>query len=148
MKWISERNGLPTVLLAAVGFLWIGSGAVYEFEHGINKQFQSYGDSFWWAFSTMATLGWGNGPTTIGGRVVAGVLMVLGIASFGLVTATATTFIMERMKGVHDYPTSDLMDAMKDLQGRLAGLEEALEHTHNLDPGVSTTVTGGPTAPS
>jgi len=126
LKWISERNGLPTLLLVAVGLLWIGSGAIYEFEHGINNQFQTYGDSFWWSFSTMATLGWGNGPTTIPGRVVAGVLMVLGIACFGLVTATVTTFIMQRTEKVHEYSSTDLMETLRDIQARMAGLEEEL----------------------
>lgn len=40
-----------------------------------------------WAFTTMATLGHGNGPATVPGRVVAALLMVLGIVCFGLVTA-------------------------------------------------------------
>ncbi len=131
LRWIGERNGLPTLFLVAGGLLWIGSGAVYELEHGVNPQYATYGDAFWWAFSTMATLGAGNGPATVPGRLVAGVLMVVGIACFGLVTATVTTFIMRRTEGTRDYSTSDLMDVMKDLQGRLSRLEEALTSAPN-----------------
>ena len=126
LKSIGEHNGLPTLFLIAGGLLWIGSAAAYEFEHGVNREFGTFGDAFWWAFSTMATLGLGNGPVTVPGRLVAAVLMVVGIACFGLVTATVTTFIIQRTEGVKDYSTSDLMDVMKDLQGRLTRMEEAL----------------------
>src|SRR5438477_1035083 len=92
-KWkrLSHRNGLTSLVMLSFGFLWIGADLAYQFEHGFNRQFASFADALWWAFSTMATLGYGTGPVTFMGRMVAGVLMVLGIACFGLVTATATT---------------------------------------------------------
>jgi voltage-gated potassium channel len=123
---VSNRNGLPTLVLIAAGLLWIGAAAGYEFEHGTNPQFATFGDSFWWAFSTMATLGYGAGPLSVPGRVVAGVLMALGIATFGLVTATATTFIIQRMGDVDEFSSADLMGALKDLQGRMARLEDQI----------------------
>ena len=46
--------------------------------------------------ATMATLGYSTGPITFFGRMVAAVLMILGIACFGLITATATTFFLQR----------------------------------------------------
>jgi voltage-gated potassium channel len=124
--WLSKQNGLPTILLIAVGLLWIGTAAAYEFEHGTNPQFATFGDSFWWAFSTMATLGYGTGPLSVPGRVVAGVLMALGIAMFGLVTATVTTLIIQRTGDVREYTTEDLMAALKDLQGRMSRLENEI----------------------
>jgi len=126
LKVIGDRNGLPTLLIIAFGFVWIGAGLAYEFEHGINAQFANFGDAAWWAFSTMATLGYGIGPLTVPGRIVAGMLMVLGIACFGLITATVTTFIIQRTEGVHEYTTADLMRALKDMQDRMTRLEEEL----------------------
>ena len=126
LKVIGDRNGLPTLLLTAFGFVWIGAGLAYEFEHGTNAQFANFGDAAWWAFSTMATLGYGTGPLTVPGRVVAGMLMVLGIACFGLITATVTTFIMQRTENVREYSTADLMEAMKEMQTRMSRLEAQL----------------------
>ena len=131
LKVIGDRNGLPTLLLTAFGFVWIGAGLAYEFEHGSNAQFGNFGDAAWWAFTTMATLGYGSGPITVPGRVVAGMLMILGIACFGLITATVTTFIIQRTEGVHEVTTSDLMSTLKDVQARMSRLEDELARSRN-----------------
>jgi voltage-gated potassium channel len=126
LQWIGKRNGVQTLLLTAFGLVWVGAGLTYEFEHGVNPDFANFGDSVWWAFTTMATLGHGNGPATVPGRVVAALLMVLGIACFGLITATVTTFIMQRTEQVAEYTTGDLMAAMKEMQTRMSRLEDEL----------------------
>jgi voltage-gated potassium channel len=131
LQWISKRNGVPTLLLAAFGLVWIGAGLTYEFEHGVNPEFANFGDAVWWAFTTMATLGHGSGPATVEGRAVAAFLMVLGIACFGLVTATVTTFVMQRTEGVQEYSTADLMNAMKEIQARMSRLEDELARREN-----------------
>lgn len=124
-RWhrVSQRNGLTTLLVVTFGFFWIGADLAYQFENGVNSQFSSYGDSLWWAFSTLATLGYGNGPITLAGRMVAAVLMVLGISCFGLVTATATTFFLHRTDRTQDVSNADLMRVLNRLDGRLASLE-------------------------
>jgi voltage-gated potassium channel len=126
LSWIAKRNGIQTLLIGAFGLVWIGAGLTYEFEHGTNPDFGNFGDAVWWAFTTMATLGHGNGPATVPGRVVASFLMVLGIACFGLITATVTTFIMKRTDEGHEVTTTDLMTALRDLQARMSRLEEQL----------------------
>ena len=80
----------------------------------------------------MATLGYGNGPITVPGRVVAGLLMIVGIACFGLVTATVTTFIMQRTEGVHEVTTADLMSELKKTQAHLARLQDDLAAISHL----------------
>jgi voltage-gated potassium channel len=132
LKVIGDRNGLPTLLITAFGFVWIGAGFAYEFEHGTNVQFANFGDAVWWAFSTMATLGYGTGPLTVPGRVVAGMLMVLGIACFGLITATVTTFILQRTEGAHEVTTGDLMHTLKDVQARMSRLEDELARNQKV----------------
>ncbi len=126
-KWkrLSHRNGLTSLFILSFGFLWIGADLAYQFEHGVNRQFASFADALWWAFSTMATLGYGTGPVTFMGRMVAGVLMVLGIACFGLVTATATTFFLQRTEKVREYSNADLMEAIRGIERRLSALERS-----------------------
>src|SRR3989441_10484301 len=133
-KWkrLSRRSGLTSLLMISFGFLWIGADLAYQFEHGINQQFNSFGDSLWWAFSTMATLGYSTGPVTLLGRMVAGVLMILGIACFGLITATATTFFLQRTEKAKDYSTADLMEAIRGIEFRLSSLEEKLTERARL----------------
>jgi len=126
LKWIGKRSGVPTLLFVAFGFVWVGAGLTYEFEHGVNPQFANLGDSVWWAFSTMATLGYLSGPITIPGRFVAALLMVVGIGCLGLITGTVTNFIRHRTESVQEYSTSDLMQAIKEMQQRMSSLENEI----------------------
>jgi voltage-gated potassium channel len=46
------------------------------------------GDALWWSFVTVATVGYGDRfPITTGGRIVALLLMIVGIAMFGVFTS-------------------------------------------------------------
>jgi voltage-gated potassium channel len=51
----------------------------------------------WWGIVTLLTVGYGDKyPVTIGGRVVAGFLMVAGVASVGILTAKISSLFLER----------------------------------------------------
>lgn len=59
---------------------------------------QDYGDALWWAMSTITTVGYGDRyPTTVEGRLVAGSLMIAGIALLGVVTASLASWFVERI---------------------------------------------------
>ncbi len=50
------------------------------------------GDAFWWAFSTVTSVGYGDFyPVTLEGRLVAAVLMTAGVALFSTLTAYKKT---------------------------------------------------------
>ena len=85
VSWIATRNGVHVALIASLGLVVIGGSAVWEMEHNINPFFTRFGDAIWWAFATLVTVGYGNGPVTLLGRAVAVVLMVVGISCFGLI---------------------------------------------------------------
>lgn len=57
----------------------------------------SFGDGVWWALSLVTTVGFvGQTPVTIGGRVLAGALMLFGFALLSLTTAAlASLFVRE-----------------------------------------------------
>ena len=58
-----------------------------------------FGDALWWAFATVTTVGYGDRyPITVEGRVIAGGLMLAGIALLGVVTATFASWIVERVQ--------------------------------------------------
>jgi voltage-gated potassium channel len=74
----------------------IAGAAMYEIEHMENSQFESIPQSVYWAIITMTTVGYGDVvPQTIGGKLVAAILVLLGysliIVPTGFVSAELTT---------------------------------------------------------
>jgi voltage-gated potassium channel len=144
VRWIAERNGVQVVLLAGLGLVIVGGSVVWEFEHATNQSMASFGDTIWWAFSTMTTVGYGQGPSTVPGRVVGGLIMIIGIGCFGLITATVTAHFIEHNRG-HQVSPNELMAVLEDIRQRLSRLEQEEAHgTPPLDsqPAVSISTNG------
>ena len=59
----------------------------------------TFGDALWWTITTISTVGYGDRyPVTVQGRVVAGALMVAGIALLGVVTASIASWFVESVR--------------------------------------------------
>ncbi len=58
---------------------------------------EHFGQGLWWAVVTITTVGYGDVvPKTPGGRVVGAVLMIGGVLSLSLITATVASIFIER----------------------------------------------------
>lgn len=54
-------------------------------------------DSLWWSFVTATTVGYGDiSPTTNLGRIVAVILMIVGVAFFGVLTGAISSFFLKK----------------------------------------------------
>jgi voltage-gated potassium channel len=70
---------------------WFVAGlAVTEAErHVSGSNIKDVGDGWWWAITTMATVGYGDTfPVSTQGRLVGTALMIMGIALLGTITAS------------------------------------------------------------
>lgn len=77
-----------------------GSLLMYYVERGSNAQFASLEDSFWWAVVTIATVGYGDKyPQTTAGHLIAAVVMIGGIGSFGFIAGTALDNLLKKGQG-------------------------------------------------
>ena len=101
MRVARDRNALAKIVglyaVYAVTFVVI-FGSLFTLIFEINApgaNIKSFGDSTWWAFVTVTTVGYGDfTPVTVGGRVVAVLIMFTGAAAVGAVTAAvASRFI-------------------------------------------------------
>jgi voltage-gated potassium channel len=57
---------------------------------------KNFGDGLWWAITTVTTVGYGDRyPTTIEGRFLAVVLMIMGISLMGVITASVAAWFVK-----------------------------------------------------
>ena len=89
LVYVAGASGLATGLAAL---------AVLDAERGApNANIDTFGDSLWWAAVTVTSVGYGDQyPVTTEGRVVAVMLMVVGIGMVGTVMASVATWMLER----------------------------------------------------
>lgn len=79
-----------------------GSLAFFYAEQGVNPNLHTYKDSVWWALVTVTTIGYGDiYPVTTGGRMVASLLMVIGIGCVSLFTAMVAGHFLRENKCPH-----------------------------------------------
>jgi voltage-gated potassium channel len=129
---ILRHRSLFRVLLAAAGLLFLGAWLVVLFESkAAGSNIHTYKDALWWAVVTVTTVGYGDRfPVSDGGRIVAVVLMMVGIGLIGVLTATVASFFVqehtdankEQLQAAHE----DLGGQLSDIDARLARMEQAL----------------------
>ena len=74
----------------------IAAAMVLEFKRGNpDANIDSYPDALWWAATTITTVGYGDRfPMSPAGRGVAVVLMIAGIAMFGVIKASIAAYFV------------------------------------------------------
>jgi len=97
----NERRGLAGALVIFIVVLLLSATLVYYVERGVQpKAFGSIPDSMWWAMAALTTVGYGDvTPLTTIGRIVAGMVALLGIAIIVLpVGIIASAFVDEHKR--------------------------------------------------
>jgi len=132
---ILKHHSLFRVLIAVVVTLLLGAWLVLLFEDKAKgSNIHDYPDALWWAIVTVTTVGYGDRfPVTEGGRVVAVILMLVGIGLIGVLTATvASVFIKEHTddnKEEFKKGHADLGQQLSVISDRLADVERRLGAT-------------------
>jgi voltage-gated potassium channel len=103
------------------------SGVAIHFLDGAN--FPSIGLGMWWAVQTVTTVGYGDVvPTSTGGRLVATLVVVLGIGFLTVVTAAITSTFVQAARGRMQAGENEQLDAKLDrIASRLDAIEARLE---------------------
>jgi len=104
---VSRRFELIT-LGVFLGFLvFIGSTAIYLFENPANGgQVNNLFEGFYWAIVTVATVGYGDiSPQTTGGRIIAMVLILVGLGVLSFLVSIIVTAFNEEMDELRENST-------------------------------------------
>ena len=94
--------------------------------------FPSLGLAVWWAIQTVTTVGYGDAvPTTVFGRAVGGVEMVVGVSFIAFLTAGVTSTVVQR--GEASAGEAERAQREHELQTILVALAETKDAINALD---------------
>ncbi len=116
---------LAILLLGGVGF-WV-----------LDPRVETLQDGLWLAFTTAATVGYGDlVPSTHLSRAFAVLVVLLGLAVLSLVTASlAAIFVEQDVEEEERQIEIDLMREIKHLQHQVEVLREEVRQSRNAPPG-------------
>ena len=92
------------------------------------EEFPSVWLGLWWAVQTVTTVGYGDiVPTQVEGRIIASLVMLIGIGFLSLITATvASTLIARADEASNAEQREAVADAFRRIEQRLDELERLL----------------------
>ena len=135
---------MQAVVLSVVLLLWIGSVAVLAAEREVtDSAINTFGDALWWAFVTVTTVGYGDfSPVSVEGRVIAVLMMLVGIALIGVVTASVAAWFVALTSGADEQADEarevtrheEVQARISELEGKIDRLTAALEKSEDSRP--------------
>ena len=127
---IAKTRKLPLQLSRFIRAFGVAASAVLAGAialHGVEPQtVDGMHDSLWWSLVTVSTVGYGDiSPVTPIGRVVAGILIILGLGMFSYLTGLMTA-------AVEDPEEEKILGDLAQMQTELRGLKEQLTRIEGL----------------
>lgn len=112
-----NTNGFKYVLMLSGASMFTGTFGIMYFE---DMPFQ---DALWWSFVTTTTVGYGDlSPETNAGRIIASLLMLVGIGLIGSLTSSITSFFLYDDKEPQNF-SSDKVEMVLTMYGSLSEKE-------------------------
>lgn len=106
------------IFISSVGILLIES-------HAPNANIKNAGDAIWWSLATITTVGYGDHyPITTGGRVLASIMMFVGIGIFSSLSGIFASFLVDKDgDGQVDIETDDIRRELEELKSMIKELK-------------------------
>ena len=123
----TRPRGAAVVIATVSTTITVGAGILMTVAD--RKSFPSIGSGLWWAVQTVTTVGYGdNVPANVAGRLVAALVMLVGIGFLTVITAAITsTFVSRsRREQASSSATTPTEEQLKQIAGRLERIEAAL----------------------
>jgi voltage-gated potassium channel len=127
-----SRSIAATTILSAAVLIIFSSIAVLAFETEPASNIRTPFDAIWWAVSTMTTVGYGDKvPMTIEGKIVAMVLMVVGVGLFGVLTGLFARLFVEPDLRREDEDIKDVLVELRLLRKEVLELKGQISAKEN-----------------
>lgn len=96
------------IFVVFLSTVFAGSIGILMFERTIpDTHFKTFGDGLWWCLVTITTVGYGDKyPQSPEGKVLGGVIMLVGLSFYGLVAGLGSNFIINRLKKGNEWMIS------------------------------------------
>jgi voltage-gated potassium channel len=121
------RGRVPLyVTISASTLVVCAALAVLDAERTVaGSNIKTFGSALWWAVVTVTTVGYGDHfPVTLQGRVVAGGLMIGGVALIGVVTASFAAWFIDRVRDREDEVEAATQRDLVQIAAQLEALTE------------------------
>lgn len=132
LREILHRTNADKILMSFVVFLFIDAFLIMLVEPGINH----YGDSIWYCYVALATIGFGDiVATTFVGRVLTILLSLYATLVIAIVTGVVVNYYMQIIQLRQKETLSNLMDKLERLpemsKEELQEISEKAKHFRN-----------------
>ena len=130
----TRPRGAALVIATVSTSITVGAGILMTVVDHDN--FPSIGSGLWWAVQTVTTVGYGDHvPATVAGRLVAALVMLVGIGFLTVITATITSTFVSRLSREQTPSGAEtpMEEQFRQIAGRLERIEAALTHARRGD---------------
>ncbi len=131
VRKVLARNYLGTVLLVALTFTLM-SGLLMA---GIDPSIENVWQGIWWAWVTVATIGYGDiVPQSVAGKIFGAVVILFGVGFFSLLTASFSAYFVSRGEVEIEEEEEEEISQLKVIERRIEAMEKTLKRIeHRLD---------------
>lgn len=128
-----KRSDLSITIFVTFVLMIISSTLMYYAEHTTQPdQFPDIVHAFWWAVATLTTVGYGDVyPVTALGKILSGIIAILGIGLVALPTGILSSAFVDRMEAQKRKKRGELVEGeegYEEQQEKALGVMEANGH--------------------
>jgi len=110
---VLRTNGLDTAFKFGVAMLFLIPIPIAIVEPAI----ETYAEALWWGLITITTVGYGDiAPVTVLGRLMAAVLLMVGIGIVGIFTSAVTNYFSNKPKDSRDKQVMKVIQSIDEIE--------------------------------